>query len=63
MLRNGHFLADDDIKMEAGSGAGYVRLELNMMLLRWEGMKKCIEFWIKVIRMDDERKEPPTVYI
>ena len=23
----GHFLADDVIKMEAGSGAGYVRLE------------------------------------
>ena len=29
--------------------------KLNMMLLRWEGMKRCIGFWVKVTRMNEER--------
>ncbi len=32
-----------------------LQYELNMMPLRWEGRKRCIEFWIKVMRMDKER--------
>ena len=32
-----------------------LQYELNMMPLRWEGMKRFIEFWIKVMRMDKER--------
>ena len=30
-----------------------LQYELNMMPLRWEGMKRCIEFWIKVMKMDE----------
>ena len=26
--------------------------ELNNILLKWEGMKRCIEFWVKVMRLD-----------
>ena len=26
-----------------------------MMALRWEGVKRCIEFWIKVMSLDEER--------
>ena len=32
-----------------------LQYELNMMPLRWEGMKRCIEFWVKVKKMDEER--------
>ena len=32
-----------------------LQYKLNMMLLRWEGMKRCVEFWIKVTRMNEER--------
>ena len=32
-----------------------LQYELNMMPLRWEGRKRSIEFWIKVMRMDKER--------
>ena len=32
-----------------------LQYELNMMPLRWEGMKRCIEFWVKVMKMDEER--------
>ena len=32
-----------------------LQYKLNMMLLRWEGMKRCVEFWIKVTRIDEER--------
>ena len=32
-----------------------LQYKLNMMLLRWEGMKRCVEFWIKVMRIDEER--------
>ena len=32
-----------------------LQYELNMMPLRWEGRKRFIEFWIKVMRMDKER--------
>ena len=28
---------------------------MDMMPLRWEGMKRCIEFWIKVMEIDEER--------
>ena len=28
---------------------------MDMMPLRWEGMKRCIEFWIKVMGIDEER--------
>ena len=29
--------------------------ELNTLLLKWEGMKRCIEFWVKMMRMGEER--------
>ena len=29
--------------------------ELNMMPLRWEGMRRCIEFWVMVMRLNDEK--------
>ena len=29
--------------------------ELNTLLLKWEGMKRCIEFWVKVMRMGEDR--------
>ena len=32
-----------------------LQYKLNMMLLRWERMKRCVEFWIKVMRIDEER--------
>ena len=32
-----------------------LQYELNMMALRWEGVKQCIEFWIKVMSLDEER--------
>ena len=32
-----------------------LQYELNMMALRWERMKRCIEFWIKVMSLDEER--------
>ena len=32
-----------------------LQYKLNMMLLRWEGMKRCIGFWVKVMRMNEER--------
>ena len=32
-----------------------LQYELNMMPLKWEGIKRCIEFWIKVMNMDEER--------
>ena len=28
---------------------------LNTFLLKWEGMKRCIEFWLKVMRMGEDR--------
>ena len=28
---------------------------LNMMPLRWEGMRRCIEFWVKVLRLNEDR--------
>ena len=39
-----------------GSTVGRLSLQykLNMMLLRWEGMKRCVEFWIKVMRIDED---------
>ena len=32
-----------------------IQYELNMMALRREGVKRCIEFWIKVMSLDEER--------
>ena len=29
--------------------------ELNTLPLKWEGMKRCIEFWVKVMRMGEGR--------
>ena len=29
--------------------------EMNMMPLKWEGMKRCIEFWVTVMRMNEDR--------
>ena len=29
--------------------------ELNTLPLKWEGMKRCIEFWVKVMRMGEDR--------
>ena len=29
--------------------------ELNTLLLKWEGMKRCIQFWVKVMRMGEDR--------
>ena len=29
--------------------------ELNTLALKWEGMKRCIEFWVKVMRMGEVR--------
>ena len=28
---------------------------MNMMPLKWEGMKRCIEFWVMVMRMNEDR--------
>ena len=32
-----------------------LQYELIMMPLRWEGMRRCIEFWVLVLRLNDER--------
>ena len=32
-----------------------LQYEMNMMPLRWEGMKRCIEFWVMVMRMNEDR--------
>ena len=32
-----------------------LQYELNMMPLRWEGMRRCIEFWVMVLRLNEER--------
>ena len=32
-----------------------LQYKLNMMLLRWKRMKRCIGFWVKVTRMNEER--------
>ena len=29
--------------------------ELNTLPLKWEGIKRCIEFWVKVMRMGEDR--------
>ena len=29
--------------------------ELNTLPLKWEVMKRCIEFWVKVMRMGEDR--------
>ena len=29
--------------------------ELNTLPLKWTGMKRCIEFWVKVMRMGEDR--------
>ena len=29
--------------------------ELNTFPLKWKGMKRCIEFWVKVMRMEEDR--------
>ena len=29
--------------------------ELNTLPLKWEGMKRCIKFWVKVMRMGEDR--------
>ena len=29
--------------------------ELNTIPLKWEGLKRCIEFWGKVMRMEEDR--------
>ena len=29
--------------------------ELNMMPLRWAGMRRCIEFWVMVLRLNEDR--------
>ena len=29
--------------------------ELNTIPLKWKGMKRCIEFWMKVMRMGEDR--------
>ena len=32
-----------------------LQYELNMMPLTWEEMRRCIEFWVMVLRLNDER--------
>ena len=32
-----------------------LQYELNMMPLRWEGMRRCIEFWVTVLRLNEDR--------
>ena len=32
-----------------------LQYEMNMMPLKWEGMKRCIEFWVTVMRMNEDR--------
>ena len=32
-----------------------LQFELNMLPLKWEGMRRCIEFWLKVMRMGEDR--------
>ena len=32
-----------------------LQFELNTLPLEWEAMKRCIEFWVKVMRMDENR--------
>ena len=32
-----------------------LQYEMNMMPLKWEGMKRCIEFWVTVMRMNEHR--------
>ena len=32
-----------------------LQYELNMVPLRWEGMRRCIEFWVMVLRLNEER--------
>ena len=29
--------------------------ELNTLPLKWEGMKRCIDFWVKLMRMGEDR--------
>ena len=29
--------------------------ELNTLPMKWEGIKKCIKFWVKVMRMGEDR--------
>ena len=33
----------------------FLMLELNTLPLKWEGMKRCIEFWVKVMRIGEDR--------
>ena len=32
-----------------------LQFELNVLPLKWEGMRRCIEFWLKVMRMGENR--------
>ena len=32
-----------------------LQFELNTLPLKWEGMKRCIEFWVRVMRMGEDR--------
>jgi len=32
-----------------------LQFELNTLPLEWEAIKRCIEFWVKVMRMDENR--------
>ena len=32
-----------------------LQYEMSMMPLRWEGMRRCIEFWVTVLRLNEER--------
>ena len=31
-----------------------LQYEMNMMLLTWEGMRRCIEFWVTVLRLNED---------
>ena len=32
-----------------------LQFELNTLMMKWEGMRRCIEFWVKVMRMGEDR--------
>ena len=32
-----------------------LQYELSMMPLRWKGMRRCIEFWVTVLRLNEDR--------
>ena len=41
--------------VERRHSSAYLQYELGMLPLKWEAMKRVADFWVQVMRMEDDR--------